>query len=86
MTKQQEALAEEVDEAARQYMSGPLKESLSQEIATVEAEIGQVGHFSLNFGYDAYRKKDALDVLVVGYKSVFDTSAGYVEAAVRMAP
>jgi hypothetical protein len=84
VTKQQKALAEEVDEAARQYMSKPLKQSLNQEIAAVEAEIGQAGHFSLNLGYDAYRKKDALDVLVVGYKSVFDTSAGYVEAAVRI--
>ncbi|MCZ7486074.1 nucleotidyl transferase AbiEii/AbiGii toxin family protein [Rhizobium rhizogenes] len=84
VTKQQKALAEEVDEAARQYMSGSLKESLGQEIAAVEAEIGQAGHFSLKFGYDAYRKNDALDVLVVGYKSVFDTSSGYVEAAVRI--
>ncbi|NTJ11725.1 nucleotidyl transferase AbiEii/AbiGii toxin family protein [Rhizobium lusitanum] len=84
VTKQQKALAEVVDEAARQYMSGPLKESLSQEIAAVEAEIGQVGHFSLSFGYDVYRKKEALDVLVLRYKSVFDTSAGYVEAAVRI--
>ncbi|NSL21388.1 nucleotidyl transferase AbiEii/AbiGii toxin family protein [Agrobacterium tumefaciens] len=84
VTKQQKALAEEVDEAARQYISGPLKESLGQEIAAVEAEIGQAGHLSLKFGYDAYRKKDALEVLVVGYKSVFDTSAGYVEPSVRI--
>ncbi|ATU95269.1 nucleotidyl transferase AbiEii/AbiGii toxin family protein [Phyllobacterium zundukense] len=84
VTKQQKALAEEVDEAARQYMSGPLKGRLSQEIAAVEATIGQAGHFSLNFGYDAYRKKEALDVLVLGYKSVFDTSGDYVESAVRI--
>ncbi|GAK72749.1 nucleotidyl transferase AbiEii/AbiGii toxin family protein [Agrobacterium rubi] len=84
VTKQQKALADVVDEAARQYISGPLRENLSQEIALVETETGQTGHFSLGFGYDIYRKKEALDILVLRYKSVFDTSGGYVEAAVRI--
>lgn len=84
VNKQQKALAEQVDEAARHYMSGPLKRLLDEEIATVEGQIGQTGHFSLAFGYDLYRKKEALDVLVLGYRSVFDTSGGYVEAAVRI--
>lgn len=84
VTKQQKALAEEVDEAARQYMSGPLRERLVKEIAMVEEASGQSGHFSLAFGYDPYRRQEALDILVLGYKSVFDTSGGYVEAAVRI--
>jgi hypothetical protein len=84
VTQQQKALAEQVDEAARQYMSGPLKSLLDKEIAAAEGEIGQTGHFSLGFGYDSYRKKEALDVLVLGYNSVFDTSGGYIEAAVRI--
>jgi len=82
--QQQKALADQVDEAARQYISGPLKDLLNKEIAAVEGETGQSGHFSLGFGYDAYRKKEALDALVLGYKSCFDTSDGYVEAAVRI--
>jgi hypothetical protein len=84
VNQQQKALAEQVDEAARHYMSGPLKRSLDEEITAVEGETGQSGHFSLDYGYDLYRKKEALDVLVLGYKSVFDTSGGYVEAAVRI--
>jgi hypothetical protein len=84
VNQQQKALAEQVDEAARHYMSGPLKRLLDEEIAAVEEETAQPGHFSLDFGYDLYRKKEALDVLVLGYKSVFDTSGGYVEAAVRI--
>jgi len=84
VTQQQKVLAEQIDEAARQYISGPLRDLLAKEIAEVEAAIEQTGHFTLSFGYDAYRKKDALDVLVIGYKSVFDTSGGYVEAAVRI--
>lgn len=84
VTQQQKALAEQVDEAARQYMSGPLKSLLDKEISAVEGEIGQTRHFSLGFGYEPYRKKEALDVLVLGYKSVFDTSGGYVDAAVRI--
>jgi predicted nucleotidyltransferase component of viral defense system len=84
VNQQQKALAEQVDEAARHYMSGPLKRLLGEEITAVEGETGQSGHFSLDFGFDLYRKKEALDVLVLGYKSVFDTSGGYVEAAVRI--
>jgi Nucleotidyl transferase AbiEii toxin, Type IV TA system len=84
VNQQQKALAEQVDEAARQYIAGPLKKLLSAEIATLEEKPGLSGHFTLSFGYDNYRRKDALDVLVVGYKSVFDTSDGYVEAAVRI--
>ena len=84
VTQQQKVLAEQVDEAARQYISGPLREMLVKTIEEVETSIGKKGHFSLSFGYDAYRNKDALDILVVGYKSVFDTSGGYVEAAVRI--
>lgn len=84
VTQQQKVLAEQIDEAARQYISGPLRELLAAEIADVETAIDQKGHFTLSFGYDAYRKKDALDVLVIGYKSAFDTSGGYVEAAVRI--
>lgn len=84
INQQQRALAEQVDEAARQYISGPLKEQLTREIVAVEEESGLSRHFSLSFGYDPYRKRDALDVLVVGYASVFDTSGSYVEAAVRI--
>jgi hypothetical protein len=84
ISQQQKALAEQVDEAARQYIAGPLKDMLSKEISAVEEEAEQSGHFTLNFGYDAYRKKEALDILVLRYKSVFDMSGGYVEAAVRI--
>jgi hypothetical protein len=84
VNQQQKALADQVDEAARRYMSGPLKDLLAKEIAAIEGVSGQTGHFSLGFGYDSYRKKEALDILIVGYKSVFDMSGGYVEAAVRI--
>jgi hypothetical protein len=84
INQQQKALAEQVDEAARQYIAGPLKKLLSAEIATLEEKPGLSGHLTLNFGYDDYRRRDALDILVVGYKSVFDTSDGYIEAAVRI--
>lgn len=84
VNQQQKTLAEQVDEAARHYISGPLKRLLEEEIATVEGEIGQTGHFTLGLGYDAYRRKEALDILVLGYRSVFDSSGGYVEAAVRI--
>jgi hypothetical protein len=57
---------------------------LAKEIEDVESAIEQKRHVSLSFGFDAYRKKDSLDVLAIGYKSVFDTSGGYVEAAVRI--
>lgn len=84
VNQQQRALAEKVDEAARQYISGPLKEKLTKEIAAVEAAAEQQHHFSLGFGFDAYREKEALDILVVGYKSVFDADNAYVQAAVRI--
>lgn len=84
VNQQQRALAEQVDEAARQYISGPLRDLLAKEIAAIEEAAGQAGHFSLEFGFDAYRNRDALDILVVGYKSVFDSGDGYVQAAVRI--
>lgn len=84
VNQQQRALAEQVDEAARQYISGPLKELLAKEIAAVEKAAEKPGHFSLGFGFDAYRNRDALDILVVGYKSVFESGDGYVQAAVRI--
>ncbi len=84
VNQQQKALAEQVDEASRQYIAGPLRGLLSKEIAAVEQEVGQSEHFTLDFGYDAYRKKEARDILILRYKSVFDTSGGYVEAAVRI--
>lgn len=83
VNKQQRTLAEQVDEAARQYISGPLREELAAEIAAVEEAAGQAGHFSLSFGFDAYRK-EALDILVLSYKSVFDAGDTYVQAAVRI--
>ena len=84
VNQQQRALAERVDEAARRYISGPLKDLLTKEIAAVEDATDQRGHFSLGFGFDPYRNRDALDILVVGYKSVFDINDGYVQAAVRI--
>jgi hypothetical protein len=84
VTQQQKALAETVDEAARQYISGPLKEQLAAEIAATEAAVGLNDHFSIGFGFDAYRNKDALDVLVLAYKSVFGTGDSYIQAAVRI--
>lgn len=84
VTQQQRALAETVDEAARQYISGPLRELLAKEIAVLEEAAEQPGHFSLSFGFDAYRNRDALDILVVGYKSVFGSGDGYIQAAVRI--
>lgn len=65
VNQQQKALAEQVDEASRQYIAGPLRDLLSKEIADIEQEVGQSGHFTLDFGYDAYRKKDALDICVL---------------------
>ncbi|MFI0848350.1 nucleotidyl transferase AbiEii/AbiGii toxin family protein [Mesorhizobium sp. IMUNJ 23232] len=84
VNQQQRALAEQVDEAARQYICGPLRDLLAKEIAAVEEAAGQAGHFSLSFGFDAFRNRDALDILVVGYKSAFDSGDGYVQAAVRI--
>lgn len=84
VNQQQRALAEKVDEAARQYISGPLKELLAKEIVAVEEAAARPGHFSLEFGFDNYRNKEALDILVVGYKSDFDTEGTYVQAAVRI--
>lgn len=84
MNQQQRALAEKVDEAARQYISGTLKDLLSKEIAGIEKEAERPEHFSLAFDFDPYRNKDALDILVLGYTSAFDTSEGYVQAAVRI--
>lgn len=84
VNQQQRALAEKVDEAARQYMSGPLKAELTKEIAAVEQGAEQPGHFSLGFGFDTYRNREALDILVVGYKSVFGAGDAYVQAAVRI--
>lgn len=51
VNQQQRALAEKVDEAARQYISGPLKKELTKEIAAVEGAAEQPGHFSLGFGF-----------------------------------
>lgn len=84
VNQQQKALAEKVDEAARQYISGPLRELLAKEIASVEEAAAQPGHFSLSFGFDLYRNREALDILVVGYKSVFESAGSYVQAAVRI--
>ncbi len=44
---EQKALAEKVDEAARQYISGPLKRLLAKEIAAVEEAAERPGHFSV---------------------------------------
>jgi hypothetical protein len=84
VNQQQRALADKVDEAARQYIAGPLKDRLAKEIAAVEQAIEQPGHFTLRFGFDTYRNRDALDILVIGYKSVFDAAENYVQAAVRI--
>lgn len=84
VNQQQKALAEKVDEAARQYISGPLKGLLTKEIAAVEEAAKRPGHFFVGFGFDLYRNKDALDVLVVAYKSVFESAGSYVQAAVRI--
>lgn len=84
VNKQQKMLAEKVDEAARTYISGPLREQLLAKIAKTESQIGEVGHFAVKYGYDPYRKRDALDILVVTYKSVFGTDADYVQPAVRI--
>ena len=84
VNQQQRALAEKVDEAARQYISGRLKDLLMQEIAVIEDAAEQPGHFSLGFGFDAYRNRDALDILVLDYSSVFGAGDAYVPAAVRI--
>jgi hypothetical protein len=84
VNQQQRALAEKVDGAAREYISGPLKQLLESEISAVEEAAGRPGHFSLAFGFDNYRNKEALDILVVGYKSDFDAAGSYVQAAVRI--
>ena len=84
VNQQQRALAEKVDEAARQYISGPLRELLTKEIALVEEAAEQPGHFSLSFGFDLYRNHEALDILVLAYKSVFESAGSYVLAAVRI--
>jgi hypothetical protein len=84
VNQQQRALAEKVDEAARQYISGPLRDLLAKELAIVEEAAGRPGHFSLGLGFDLYRNKEALDILVLGYKSVFESADSYVQAAVRI--
>jgi hypothetical protein len=84
VTKQQKMLAEKVDDAARTYISGPLRAQLLQKIDEVEAAVGEKGHFSVAYGFDAYRRRDALDILVVSYKSVYGSEADYVQPAVRI--
>lgn len=84
VTKQQKMLAEKIDEAARAYISGSLRDQLLLKIADTEAEIGEEGHFTVGYGYDAYRKRDAHDILVVTYKSAFGADADYVQPAVRI--
>ena len=84
INQQQRALAEKVDEAARQYISGPLRELLAKELTVIEQAAERPDHFSLGFGFDLYRNKEALDILVLGYKSVFEAAGSYVEAAVRI--
>lgn len=84
VNQQQKALVERVDDAARQYISGPLLELLKKEIAEVESAADRKGHFSVGFGFDLYRNRDALDILVVSYKSVFTAGDDYVQAAVRI--
>lgn len=78
VNQQQRALADKVDEAARQYISGPLRELLTTELTAVEEAAERPGHFSLGFGFDLYRNKEALDILVLGYKSVFGSAGSYV--------
>jgi hypothetical protein len=78
------ALRERVDEPARAYISGPLKAALDAELAQTATDIGDLDHFSTRFGYDDYHRTEALDVLIVTYKSAFDTGDGYVEPAVRI--
>ncbi|ESQ75044.1 nucleotidyl transferase AbiEii/AbiGii toxin family protein [Asticcacaulis sp. AC402] len=77
-------LRERVDEAARAYISGPLKTALDAELANTAAKIGDTDHFSTRFDFDDYRQTDALDILIVTYKSAFDASDGYVVPAVRI--
>ncbi|OQM73332.1 nucleotidyl transferase AbiEii/AbiGii toxin family protein [Manganibacter manganicus] len=84
VNQQQRALVERVDEAARQYIGGPLRELLLQEIAEVESEAELERHFTVSFGFDPYRNRDALDILVVSYQSVFAAGDDYVQAAVRI--
>lgn len=84
VNQRQKTLVERVDEAAREYISGPLRKLLSMEIAKVEKAIEQSGHFSVDFGFDPYRNREALDILVVSYKSVFNAGDDYVQAAVRI--
>ena len=79
------ALAEEVDEAARQYISGPLREQLLEGNCRGRGRDRPEGSFFLSGSvFDAYRNKDALDILVVGYDGAFGSGDGYVQAAVRI--
>jgi hypothetical protein len=82
--QRQKALDTRVDEVARRYISGPLKDALMAELADTSEAIGEPGHFSVRFGHDDYRGIEALDILIVTYRSVFDAGDGYVEPAVRI--
>jgi len=84
INQQQKALIERVDEAARQYIANPLRELLLKEIAEVEKAAERDGHFSIDFGFDSHRNREALDILVVTYKSVFAAGDDYVQTAVRI--
>lgn len=77
-------LAEKVDYAARAYVSGPLRDQLLQWSGDTEKAVGEDNHFTVEFGYDSYHRRDALDILIVGYKSVFGAEADYVQPAVRL--
>lgn len=68
--------------AVRKHRS--LRELLTKELTAVEEAAERPGHFSLGFGFDLYRNKEALDILVLGYKSVFESARSYVRAAVRI--
>jgi hypothetical protein len=84
VTQQQKALVERVDDAARQYIAGPLLTLLKKEISEIEKAADLTGHFSVGFGYDPYRDREALDILVVSYKSVFAADDHYIQPAIRI--
>ncbi len=61
-----------------------LRDMLKNEIDEVEKAADRSGHFSVGFGFDSYRNREALDILVVSYRSVFAAGDDYVQAAVRI--
>lgn len=80
---QRQKMLQRIDGEAAAYFAGPLRDLISRELSKIEqtAELG--GHFKIEFGADRHGK-EALDVLLVQYKSAFSIDDEYVKPSVMI--